>query len=72
MDFDKTLLSVDEYEAAKLLGCTVSCLRAWRFRKVGPRFIRIGRLVRYRVSDLQDYQELHLVNPATESAPVAG
>ncbi len=54
---------VSEREAAKILGCTVSCLRAWRTRRIGVPHYRVGRLCRYRVSDLQEYLTQHRVDP---------
>jgi hypothetical protein len=54
--------AVDETEAARILGCTVACLRAWRQRKYGPTFIRVGRLVRYRPSELADFMDRNRVS----------
>jgi hypothetical protein len=54
---------VSEREAAKILGCTPYCLRAWRTKKIGVPHFRVGRLCRYRVSDLQDYLMRHRVEP---------
>jgi hypothetical protein len=47
---DQPLLS--EREVATRWRITVSALRAWRLKRVGPRWIRLGRLVRYDVRDL--------------------
>jgi hypothetical protein len=55
---------VSEREAATILGCTVSCLRAWRTRGMGVPHYRVGRLCRYSVSDLHDYLKSHRVEPA--------
>ena len=30
-------------------------LEQWRYRKVGPKFIKVGKLVRYEESDLQEW-----------------
>jgi hypothetical protein len=53
--------AVQEAEAARILGCTVACLRGWRQRKRGPAFIRIGRLVRYRPSELAEFMDRNRV-----------
>jgi hypothetical protein len=53
--------AVYETEAARILGCTVACLRGWRQRKRGPAFIRIGRLVRYRPSELAEFMDRNRV-----------
>lgn len=44
---------VDEREAAAILDAQVQTLRNWRWRRVGPRYLKIGkRLVRYYKPDL--------------------
>lgn len=46
---------LDETEAAELLGCSHNSLRAWRCRRGGadsPRYLKVGRLVKYRRADL--------------------
>lgn len=44
-----------EREAAKWLRLSVKTLRAWRLRKKGPQFVRLGRAVRYRPCHLDAY-----------------
>jgi excisionase family DNA binding protein len=44
-----------ERETAKLLNCSVAFLRRFRLIRQGPPFIKLGRLVRYRVQDLEAY-----------------
>jgi predicted site-specific integrase-resolvase len=39
--------AMNEIEAAERLGLSVATLRAWRHRGKGPRFVRLGRAVRY-------------------------
>ncbi|MFT3673558.1 helix-turn-helix transcriptional regulator [Aestuariivirga sp.] len=46
---------LNEHQAAEVLNLTVSSLRNWRLRGDGPTFIKAGRLVRYRPSDLDDW-----------------
>ena len=48
---------LNESEVADMLGVTVSCLRRWRYERRGPRFIKLGRLVRYPARDLADWIE---------------
>jgi hypothetical protein len=52
-----------ERDAAELLKVSCRTLQAWRCARVGPRFIRVGRSVRYRRSDLFDWIELNTVVP---------
>ena len=42
-----------ELEAASRLGVSISGLRKWRNGGTGPKFVRLGRLIRYRVRDLE-------------------
>jgi predicted DNA-binding transcriptional regulator AlpA len=42
-------------QAAHLLGCTVNALEQWRQRGVGPRYHKLGALVRYQESDLVEW-----------------
>ena len=44
-----------ESEMAHRLGVSISGLRKWRERHVGPKFIRLGRLIRYSVVDLEEW-----------------
>ncbi len=48
-------LLVNESEAARLLTLAPSTLRIWRSKGRGPRFVRLGRAVRYRIADLQAF-----------------
>ena len=57
---------VSETEAAKFLGCTKFCLRSWRTKKIGVPYVRVGRLCRYRISDLQQFLDAHRVEPVGE------
>lgn len=54
VDPEKTRL-VDEHVAAEYLGTPVTTLRTWRFHMVGPKYYKMGRLVRYKMCDLDDF-----------------
>ena len=43
-----------ESEAAIRLGLKVATLRAWRHQGRGPAFVRLGRAIRYLVSDIDE------------------
>jgi excisionase family DNA binding protein len=47
------LLSINELAA--LLGVPAKTIRAWRCRGVGPRGMRLGRHVRYRLTDVETW-----------------
>ena len=47
---------LDEIEASDYMGgLSPKTLQAWRFRGSGPRFFKIGRLVRYLKNDLDEF-----------------
>lgn len=46
-----------EDETARALKCTKAALRRWRRERRGPRYVKLGRLVRYRESDLEVFIE---------------
>lgn len=48
------------------LTCKVKTLQAWRTRGGGPSFIKIGRLVRYRGSDVKAWMERRVRNSTSE------
>jgi predicted DNA-binding transcriptional regulator AlpA len=46
---------LNETEAASLLNLAVATLRRWRWAGYGPRFVKIGRAVRYDPAELRAY-----------------
>jgi hypothetical protein len=44
---------MDEKQAAALLNVSIKCLQGWRYRGAGPRFAKLGRSVKYAISDLE-------------------
>lgn len=46
---------VDQKEVAKLLGVSVKTVECWRWQKKGPKYIKLGRLARYRMSDVMKF-----------------
>ncbi|QWV97455.1 helix-turn-helix domain-containing protein [Geomonas nitrogeniifigens] len=48
-----TLLTTQE--AAEILRVKESTLEQWRWQGRGPQFVKLGRLVRYRLADLEAY-----------------
>jgi hypothetical protein len=51
--FMKALL--EEHRVAGILNVAVKTLQAWRGRGGGPRFVRLGRAVRYRPEDVEAF-----------------
>lgn len=48
-----TVMTVQQ--ASEYLGLAVSTLNKWRCHGGGPVFIKMGRAVRYRVADLEEF-----------------
>jgi len=46
---------LDTERVAKVCGLSEVTLRKWRITGEGPRFVRLGRAVRYRRADLDAY-----------------
>ncbi len=46
---------IDESTLATRLGVSRSTLQSWRYAGRGPRFIKLGRIVRYRGADIEAY-----------------
>lgn len=42
-------------EAADFLGISPDTMPRWRWAGTGPAYLKVGRSVRYRLSDLEDY-----------------
>jgi hypothetical protein len=47
---------IDEHEAAAMLNVAVGTLRVWRCKRRYPlRYVKVGRRVRYRVTDIESF-----------------
>jgi hypothetical protein len=62
---------LNETQAGRYLGGKVSpisarTLQRWRMEGMGPRFVRVGRLVRYRRLDLDAYLQASLHRSTSE------
>ena len=54
-DFSSRLLSTDE--VARLLVVPVTTLYTWRYKGTGPRAFKVGKHLRYRLSDVMEWLE---------------
>jgi len=57
---------VNETQASKILCRAVQTLRNDRHLCQGPPYIKLGRSIRYKVSDLMGYMERHRIDPERE------
>jgi excisionase family DNA binding protein len=55
--------ALNERQAAKYLGVSPGTLRLWRAQRRSPRYFRAGKLVRFRVRDLNEWIEQRLSTP---------
>lgn len=46
---------IDEAMLASRLGVSRATLQSWRYAGRGPRFIKLGRLIRYSVTDVDEF-----------------
>jgi len=60
-----------EQEAARRLTVSVKTLQAWRVRGGGPRFVKVGRLVRYTEPSIEEFIRLHTISSTAESSGLA-
>ena len=56
-----------DVEVAKRLGVSRFTVRSWRLKGVGPRFLKMGRAVRYRAQDVDEYERQALVETHVDS-----
>ncbi len=64
----RTETALTERQVAEQLGLSVATLRAWRHRGKGPRYLRLGRSVRYLPSDVDDFVRASAVDTRSVSA----
>lgn len=64
--------TLTDIEVAARLGVSRFTVRSWRLKGLGPRFLKMGRAVRYRPQDVDDYERQALVETQAQSdhAPV--
>lgn len=58
-----TATLLDTAEAAKRLDVKPQTLKDWRHAGRGPRYIKLGRSVRYDPADIDAYVDAHRVTP---------
>lgn len=59
----ENLHTVNEEEAARILGFSLPTMRKRRWLREPPAYLKIGRLVRYKVADLEDFLNSCRVEP---------
>ena len=64
--------TLTDVEVAARLGVSRFTVRSWRLKGVGPRFLKMGRAVRYRPQDVDEYERQALVEtqPRSDHGPM--
>jgi hypothetical protein len=62
---------MNEAAVASRLGITVRGLQGWRLRGRGPRFLKVGRFVRYRLADVICWEEAQVRSSTSDPGPSA-
>ena len=57
-------------EVAEILGLSENCLAKWRWSNVGPSFLKVGRTVRYRAEDIENYLNARAVSTKDQPSQV--
>ncbi len=59
--------TLTDIEVASRLGVSRFTVRSWRLKGLGPRFLKMGRAVRYRPQDVDEYERQALVETQAQS-----
>lgn len=68
---DALTTTVGPTEAARRLGVQPGTLHNWRWAGRGPRFVKLGSRVRYRLTDLADYLDERTRSSTSDAGPSA-
>lgn len=63
-----TSLTVDTGGASQHIGLAVSTLEKMRVTGGGPKYVKLGRSVRYRLSDLEQYLAVRVRESTSQAA----
>ena len=58
---------LNDHEVAALVGVSVATVRRWRLLRRGPRYLRIGVLIRYRPDSIRQWLDARPTGGATDS-----
>jgi len=67
MNVDKKPLAINEHEAASILCKSVQPLRNERYLRKGCPWVKMGRSVRYLVSDIENYLSQNRIDPQDQA-----
>ena len=58
---------ISEKEVSAKLCISTKTLQAWRWKGIGPIYVKIGRSVRYRQEDISEFIQKNLHESTTEN-----
>ncbi len=61
----ESMKAVNEKVAAEIVGLSVHTLQNHRYLGLPPKYLRLGRNIRYRIADLEEYLDECTVEPRT-------
>lgn len=59
---EESALAMSESELARRANVSIAVLRKWRRESTGPRYLKLGRLVRYLTRDVDTWLEERAVD----------
>jgi predicted DNA-binding transcriptional regulator AlpA len=62
--------AMSETELARRISVSTAVLRKWRRERNGPRFVKLGRLIRYLIRDVDIWLEAHSVDGVGTERPL--
>jgi len=62
-ELEEKIQAINEHQAAAIFSKSVQSLRNERFLKKGCPYVKIGRSVRYLLSDIRDYLKKNRIDP---------
>lgn len=60
---------IDQRAMSRMIGITTKTAETWRTRGFGPKFVKIGSLVKYRKSDISAWVDRRTVNSTSQKLP---
>jgi len=62
MQYTKDSPAMSESELAQTANVSIAALRKWRREHKGPRYLKLGRLVRYLARDVDAWMDEHAID----------
>ncbi|MEM6603459.1 MAG: helix-turn-helix domain-containing protein [Pseudomonadota bacterium] len=61
---------LNQLDLSRRWGIAPRTLEQWRWKGEGPPFLKIGHRVRYRLSDIETYEQNHLLKSTTQISQI--